>query len=55
MDRVLGDDVGQPLTQPPRGGVCNRKGIVLDFHVWDAPRLVCLRCGFDRTPVAESA
>lgn len=50
MERVLGVDIGQPLPQPPSRGVCNRKGVVLDFHVWDEPRLVCSRCGFDRTP-----
>lgn len=55
MDRILGADVGQPLTQPPQRGVCNRKGVVLDFHVWNEPRLRCQRCGFDRTPIAEPA
>ena len=48
MERVLGVDIGQPLTQPPTRGVCNRKGIILDFHVWDGPRLRCTRCGFTK-------
>ena len=49
MERLLGEDVGEPAPpQKPRVGVCNRKGIVLDFHVWDEPRLVCTRCGFTK-------
>ena len=56
MERLLGEDVGQSLTpQPPRRGVCNAKGIVLDFHVWDEPRLRCTRCGFEKAAANAEA
>lgn len=56
--RYLGPEVGEDApavvaidTRPRR--VCISRNVVLDFHVWDEPRVRCTRCGFTRAEAAR--